>query len=229
MTTPPPVRDAATILLVRDIGGTPSVLMGQRQPGAVFMPNRYVFPGGAVEPGDAEAALSAPLPQPCRDRLDMDARSEVGGAALTAAAIRELFEETGLLLASPGEWPGTPPANWQTFAQTGLVPDPTKLRYFFRAVTPPERIRRFDARFFLASADDLWGDPDDFSNAADELSDLQWIPLQNARNFNLPFITQVVLAQLMAQLPDLSAPETVPFFDNGAEESLFRQLGGRAI
>ena len=95
----------------------------------------------------------------------------------------------------------------------------------FRAITPPARPRRFDARFFLANANAVIGDLDDFSRASDELSHLQWIPLPQVRNFTLPFITEVVLAEIAASLPDLTAPASVPFFDNSGEQSVFRRLG----
>ena len=101
------------------------------------------------------------------------------------------------------------------------------MSFVFRAITPPGRPRRFDARFFLADAAAITGDPDDFSAASDELNHLQWIPLDEVRNFQLPFITEVVLAEVAAALPDLTPPDTVPFFKNTDEESLFLHLKGR--
>ena len=73
----------------------------------------------------------------------------------------------------------------------------------------------------------LASDPDDFSRASDELSHLQWIGLRARRGrFDLPFITEVVLAEIAARLPEPRPPETVPFFRNDDEESLFVRLGG---
>ena len=72
----------------------------------------------------------------------------------------------------------------------------------------------------------MTGDADDFSRASDELSHLQWIPLDEVRHFTLPFITEVVLAEVAAALPGLGAPASVPFFNNTDEESLFQRLGG---
>lgn len=220
------IRDAATVVLIRDADTeTPRVLMGQRGAKAAFMPNKFVFPGGALDTEDARAPLAEKGAEPCRTRLDEDAKAGIG-PALLAAAIRELWEETGQILGVPGVWDGEVPESWQGFADEGYIPSPDGLAFVFRAITPPGRPRRFDARFFLADAARLKTDPDDFSGAEDELSNLQWIPLAEVRDFDLPFITQVVLAEIAGRLPDVSAPEAVPYFKNDAEESLFLRLGG---
>lgn len=221
------IRDAATIILIRDASAAPRVLMGQRGAKAAFMPNKFVFPGGAVDPADAAVPLGAPLPARCQARLS-DMAPLPGADALAAAAIRELWEETGLALGQPGPWPDAP-ADWSGFAATGARPDASGLSFVFRAITPPGRPRRFDARFFLADAGHVAGDLDDFTRASDELSHLQWVPLQKARSFNLPFITEVVLAEITARLPDLGPPPSVPFFKNDDEESLFLRLGGSGL
>lgn len=218
------IRDAATIILVRDPDDTPSILMGQRGAAAAFMPDKFVFPGGAVDATDAAVPLVAPLPDPCRALAD----TGPGAQALAAAAIRELWEETGLILGTPGAWPDAP-ADWRDFAALGHRPDASVLRYVFRAITPPGRPRRFDARFFLADAAHVAGDLDDFSRASDELRHLHWVPLAEARRLNLPFITEVVLAEIAARLPGLEPPDSVPFFSNDDEETLFRRLGGRPL
>ena len=72
------------------------------------------------------------------------------------------------------------------------------------------------------------GDRDDFSAASEELSHLQWVPLQEARALDLPFITEVVLAELEARVADPSPPDSVPFFKNNDEESLVLRLYGHA-
>jgi 8-oxo-dGTP pyrophosphatase MutT (NUDIX family) len=219
VTADPPIRPAASIILTRSRGGSPEVLMGQRGAGAVFMPSKYVFPGGAVDAGDAEVPLAAPLADHSAALL---AGSVPSAHALAVAAIRELFEETGLTLGRPGTWP-LPPEGWQGFAARGLVPDASGLRLIFRAITPPGRPRRFDARFFLADAGSLACDPDDFSAAADELSHLHWIALAEVRRLDLPFITEVVLAEVAALLAGQPQPG-VPFFDNSGVRPTFRRL-----
>ncbi len=220
------LRNAATVIFVREAATAPKVLMGQRGAKAAFMPDRFVFPGGAMDPGDQDIPLATPLSDLCRARID-ELSAPGLGPGLAAAAVREVWEETGLILGEPGAWPAHHvPDDWHSFSAAGYLPSAAALSFVFRAVTPPGRPRRFDARFFVADANAIQGDPDDLSRASGELSHLQWIPLEEVRNFHLPFVTEVVLAEVAAALPYLGPPDTVPFFDNGVEESLFRRLGG---
>ena len=218
------IRNAATVIVLRDRMSAPRILMGQRGAKAAFMPNKFVFPGGAVDVADADIALSAPLNETCTARLSEDADASLTHA-LGVAAIRELWEETGLILGQPGDWPDAPP-DWTRYADTGHLPDASALQFVFRALTPPGRPRRFDARFFLLDADAVVSDLDDFGAAEDELSHLQWVALSDARKFDMPFITEVVLAEVEARAKDLSPPASVPFFKNNDEESLFLRLHG---
>lgn len=228
-TTPPPdktpIRNAATVIVLRDRMQDPQVLMGQRGANAAFMPNKFVFPGGAVDAGDAHIPLASPMPTLCRTRLREDSTKDITHA-LAAAAIRELWEETGLILGHPGDWPAEAPPDWTGFAATGHVPNAAPLQFVFRAITPPGRPRRFDARFFLVDAATIATDLDDFSAACEELSHLQWVPLARAREFDLPFITEVVLAEIEARAQDPAPPSSVPFFRNTDEASLFLRLRG---
>ncbi|MDO5630477.1 MAG: NUDIX hydrolase [Paracoccus sp. (in: a-proteobacteria)] len=224
--TAPPIRDAATVLLIRRDQGAPSVLMGMRGAKAVFMPSKYVFPGGAVDAEDTALPLARPLAAPHHNRLLAEPRDNAptNPAALAGAALRELAEETGLLLGRPGAGCALP-----GFGPAGLIPDAGALHFVFRAITPPGRPRRFDARFFLADATDVAGDPEDFSAACDELSHLHWVPLAQARALNLPFITEVVLAEVAelihsADHGPLPIPDSVPFFDNRSTNPRFAQI-----
>ena len=204
------LRDASTIILLRQTARGPSVLMGQRGASAAFMPSKYVFPGGAVDVTDAQTALKSPLNALCQHRLALEAPQDCAHA-LAAAALRELNEETGLPLGG-------------ATAPHSAAP----LHFVFRAITPPGRPRRFDARFFLADADQIDADPDDFSRAEDELSHLHWVPIAEARALNLPFITEVVLAEVSALITKTGGanadPDGVPFFDNSTAKARFRRL-----
>lgn len=195
----PIIRPAATVILWRDRPQGPEVLMGQRGAAAAFMPSKFVFPGGAVDPDDHADPL--PLAPLCVARLHQAVGPGApGAAALAGAALRELHEETGLAL------------------------DPAAiLRFVFRAVTPPGRTRRFDARFFLAPGSAVIGDDDDFGAAEDELSHLHWISLADVRRLDLPFITEVVLSEVGLILAGGDQPG-VPFFDNTGHAPAFRRL-----
>lgn len=219
------LRDAATVVVLRDRATRPRVLMGQRGSRAAFMPNKFVFPGGAVDAADATVPLAHPLSAICAARLTEDSKPGIA-TALAVAAVRELWEETGQILGTPAPWPGAIPDDWLEFAGTGHRPSAQPLQFIFRAITPPGRPRRFDARFFLLDSDELASDPDDFDGAADELSHLQWIAVDEIRNFDLPFITEVVLAEVVARATDESPPTSVPFFRNDDEQSLFLRLHG---
>jgi len=217
------VRNAATVIVLRDADTRPRVLMGQRGTSAAFMPSKFVFPGGAVDAVDATIPLAAPAMPACTAALARD--SDLAPEPLIAAATRELWEETGLLIGDldPRAGEMEKPQGWRGYLGTGHLPDGKDLTFIFRAITPPGRPRRFDARFFLVMSDHLRNDPDDFSRAEEELGVLQWIPLDEVRGFDMPFITEVVLAEISARLEGREAPG-VPFFDNRMEVSRFSRL-----
>ncbi|NDR59233.1 NUDIX hydrolase [Aliiruegeria sabulilitoris] len=206
------IRDASTVILWRKGRAGPEVLMGQRGSGAAFMPNKFVFPGGAIDAADAEVKLAGKPDGTCLRRLAIEA-DPARVPALLAGAVREVWEETGLVLGRKADWEAPNP-DWAGFAASGFAPSAAGLSYVFRAITPPGRPRRFDARFFLVSAGAVQGDPEDFTHACDELRHLQWIPLVSARDFDLPFITEVVLAELAPLIARGGLPKTVPFVRN---------------
>lgn len=194
-----PIHAAASVVLLRHAAEGARVLMGQRGAGAIFMPSKYVFPGGRVDLGDQ--ADIAGLSDQCQTRLGLRLPEEAPSlTALLGCARRELREETGLTL---------PPA--------------ANLRFVFRAITPPGSPRRFDARFFLAEASEVTGPLDDFSAAEDELSHLHWVKLSETRALDLPFITEIVLSEVRALLDGHDQPG-VPFFDNSGTVPTFRRL-----
>ncbi len=214
------IRDAAAVILVRRNAGDARVLMGRRDAGAAFMPSKFVFPGGAVDPDDAAIPAARPLPaaSACRLRHGID---PVLADALQVAAVRELWEETGLALAAPdGPLPQVVPDGWEAFFGAGHRPAADALELVFRAVTPPGRPRRFDARFFLADAARVTGSLDDFSRAGGELGYLRWITLPEARGLDLPFVTAVLLAEVEARIHGPADPERpVPFLHHAGGRS----------
>ena len=189
-------RDAATLILTRSRGGQAEVLMGRRAPGHVFMASKWVFPGGRVERGDYTAPLATDL---APDELALLEREmpERRARALALAAVRETHEETGVIVGRPA--PARSVAGpWRDFLSTGHQADLAGLRYIARAITPPGRPRRFDARFFLADADAM--DLPARTDHGDELERVAWIPLDDLKDLALPAITRFVVGEVRERL-----------------------------
>ena len=189
------IKDAATIVIVREQSKKYKILMGQRGKNAVFMPNKFVFPGGAYDANDSMVPFSKSLPDKQKILLSINC-SLTNPESLAATVIRELWEETGLKIANSYDWKGSKIKGWEDFYENNIAPNVSKLKFFFRAITPVGRPRRFDARFFICLAKDLNCDFDDFSNASDELSHLQWIEIEKTKEFDLPIITRIVLKEV---------------------------------
>jgi len=198
-------KDAATLILTRLRKGAPEVLMGRRAPGHVFMAAKWVFPGGRVERSDPGAASATELPPADAVRLAREV-SPRRARALALAAVRETYEETGLLLAEPAP-PASVAGPWREFRAAGALPDLAALRYIARAITPPGRSRRFDARFFMADASALLH-PEPTTGSG-ELDEIAWLPLEDARALDLPAITRFVLGEVSDRLTHPHRP--LPF------------------
>ena len=186
-------RDAATLILVR---GGREVMMGQRSKGHVFMPDKWVFPGGRVDPHDARAKATTELTPETEALLKLGGVIRRPPRAFALAATRETLEETGLILGGPEG------------------PELDRLQFVARAITPPYRPRRFDARFFMAEADSLLSlerRPD-----CGELDEIEWVDLDEALALDLPNITRFVVAEIAERLAKGARP--IPFmrFLNGA-------------
>lgn len=210
--TPQPIRDAATLVLWRRRAGQLEVLMGERHGASTFMPNRYVFPGGRLDLNDYRIRPAAALNPVSTARLARcKGTGPRKGLALALAAIRETFEESGLRIAGPAMPAAKPaPAGWRTFCTGGLAPDPAALLYICRAITPPGRPRRFDARFFAAPAELATGD----LVPSAELDKLSWVTKTDTEGLPLPGITQYVIANLEHWLSPAQAADPaqrVPF------------------
>src|SRR3954451_21094533 len=172
--------DTATLILVDRSASTPKVLVGKRHDNVVFMPGKFVFPGGRVDTSDNRVPVAAPIPKALQQNLLKGSPKTTPSRArsLAIAAIREACEETGLCLgrkingASP-KLEGT----WQPFADAGLLPDPSGLFLIARAITPPGRVRRFDTRFFTADASAIAHRVDGVIHPDAELVELVWVEL----------------------------------------------------
>ena len=215
-------RDAATLIVVDQSSGEPRVLLGRRRPDLVFMPGRYVFPGGRVDLADRHVPVDDDLQPGNIERLMVSMRGNPSVArarALALAAVRETFEEAGLVIgASRQSDVATRSATWQEFLGLGFRPALGQLTFFARAITPPGRPRRFDTRFFCAPSTAIVHKT---AIADGELSDLEWHSIAQARSLELPNITRVVLEDLGERLAAgaMQSPELpVPFYHrrNGA-------------
>jgi 8-oxo-dGTP pyrophosphatase MutT (NUDIX family) len=188
---------AASLILRRTrASGDTEILLGRRSGGHVFMPQKYVFPGGRVDRSDGFAPLAGEPKPHVRDTLRR-VLSERRARAALAAAIRETAEETGLLVARPGAIANARP-EWRPFAEAGALPDAAPLDLVARAITPPGRPRRFDAFFFTADIDAVHG-PRDLTGSG-ELEDLRWVNMEGAHQLDIPIITRFVLSELDAHL-----------------------------
>lgn len=179
-----PIEPAATLILVRDSHEGPQVLMQQRNPNAVFVGGAWVFPGGKVDAEDSHPCWQQ-LAE-CLDEesacqiLDLENQSspynldqihpdeantnhQANALAYWVAALREAFEEAGLLLVKQSihneqreQWREqllNQRLSWrQIIADNGLTLDLSSLRYLSRWVTPPNNPRRYDTRFFITKA-----------------------------------------------------------------------------
>jgi 8-oxo-dGTP pyrophosphatase MutT (NUDIX family) len=213
-------RDAATLIIVDSSSGEPKVLLGRRRMDMVFMPGRYVFPGGRVDPADRLIPVGDDLSTDCKAKLLVDMKgspSEMRARALALAAVRETFEEAGLIIGRPTTSAAPEKAqDWAQFFALGFEPALAQLTFFARAITPPGRPRRFDTRFFCVPAEAIAHRVDIQSG---ELSDLEWHSLSSARSLELPNITRVILEDLAERTAasSLHAPEMpVPFYHRRA-------------
>jgi 8-oxo-dGTP pyrophosphatase MutT (NUDIX family) len=219
-------RDAATLILVeRSERGAARVLMGKRHARHRFMPGKFVFPGGRVEPEDRRMAAAGALDPNVEEKLNARVRRPSPGFArmLALAAIRETFEETGLAIGVPdyGAPENPPPGAWTRFAETGVYPAFDAIDFLARAITPPGRPRRFDARFLIADAAFVARRIEGAVHPEAELVELVWTPLGDALNLDLPDITRAALADL-AQALDGGLDKRRP-------RPFYRQLRGKRL
>lgn len=216
-------RSSSAVMLLRDSASGPEVFMVRRVIQSDFMPDVYVFPGGSVQPDDLAAEQT---PGICRDaqpgKVDPAGRTALG-VGVRAAAIRELFEEAGVLLADQGERTlAINEGNMARFAayrqafneRRGSLVEMAKserlelttdrLNYFAHWITPEGMPKRFDTHFFITTA------PEEQEAAHDQLetSEGLWIApaeaLARAERNEFPIVFATI-----HQLHDLAAFQSV--------------------
>ncbi len=193
-------KDAATLIIVRKDHERPHVLMGQRHASHKFMPNKFVFPGGRVDAGDSRVQSLSDLSEPVKNKLARSC-SEARARGFAMAAIRETFEETGLIVGKPhNNHCQTRSKAWLPFFSEGFAPILRPLDLVARAITPPNRFRRFDAHFFCVDAQHVHGLDQTHMTGSGELLKLHWVTFIDAQKLELPQITQFVLQEVERRL-----------------------------
>jgi recombination protein RecT len=178
-------KPAATAVLVRDGNDGPEILLLKRHRSSGFVPGAYVFPGGRVDPGDDDPALLellGPVPRGAE-------------AKYWLAVVREVFEETGVLLARSGDGAvcrdataDARLAEWRSallddgavlldlLRDIGAAPDISRMVYCSHWITPVAEPKRYDTRFFLAELPAGCNESID----AREMSDAVWFTATEA-------------------------------------------------
>jgi 8-oxo-dGTP pyrophosphatase MutT (NUDIX family) len=215
---PPRPRDAASLILLRLEGHEQRVLVGRRPPKARFLPGRYVFPGGALEPGDSRARPASDLSAGTAKLMAVGGRA-TRARSLAMAAVRETFEETGLLLADAGDVGPVRSSSWSAMRARGVAPALERLIYVGRAITPVRSTIRFHARFFVADAryatGELGGDS--------ELEDLHWCSVNELAQLPTIEVQSFMLAHAISALTGgESETSTKPLFTQRAGRRYIR-------
>jgi 8-oxo-dGTP pyrophosphatase MutT (NUDIX family) len=220
-------RDAATIMLIDRAGPKPKVLLGRRHHSHKFMPGKFVFPGGRIEPQDRIMFAATELHPDAQQKLSerVGSPSAEYARSFPLAAVRELAEETGLLLGVKRDAaPAVPGDIWAEFAKAKVHPDLAHLHFIARAITPPKRPRRFDTRFFTADFTAVAHTIDGIVGPDSELVELVWVPIEEATKLDMATITGVVLEELLARVEaGMAHSLPVPFYFM-VEQKFTRQL-----
>jgi 8-oxo-dGTP pyrophosphatase MutT (NUDIX family) len=208
-------RDASTVILLRDSADGLLVYLLRRVTSMKFAPGAYVFPGGSVDRRDGDLAVAWSGPSPAEWGAAFGA-TETLARELVCAAVRETFEESGVLLAGPAEdaiVPDTSADDWETdrqalldrsqslaemLARRGLALRADLLRPWAHWITPEIEERRYDTRFFVAALPDGQRTRD----VSTESDRVMWVrpaeAAEAARRGDMPMLppTVVTLAEL---------------------------------
>jgi 8-oxo-dGTP pyrophosphatase MutT (NUDIX family) len=179
------------------------------------MPGKFVFPGGRTDPADSRIPVAASL-HPHEEAKLMARAGRISLArarAIALSAIRETYEEAGLLIGEKGPF-ATGKSDWQGFAEHGVQPSLAGLRVIARAITPPGRVRRYDTRFLSVWRSEVAVELPD-GGPTNELEELVWLPIVEAIQADVPGITRTILGELeqrLAEDPDLTPGGPAPFY-----------------
>lgn len=212
-------RDAATLLILdRASGGEPMVLMGRRHMRHKFMPGKFVFPGGRVDPLDSRVPVVGDYAETVRDKLMHAMKHRKGEArarAFAVAAIRETYEEAGVFIGRKDGSSWNANGDFTAFSERGISVDLAPMRFIARAITPPRRPRRFDTRFLAVWADAICDRLPEGTGPSGELEELCWLSLEEAKRLEMPTITLTIIEELQRRLavdPELDPATPVPFY-----------------
>ena len=194
-TTPVKPVDAAGLVLIRTgRDGEPEILLGRRHTKAGFLPDIYVVPGGRVDPADNLPSGFAEAIAPAVETALQSGGSRRPPLAFPRAALRETFEETGLLVGRTGKPTGESAAPiWQAYRGAGLAPPFGTIDFICRAITPVTSRRRYNTRFFLADGDAAQG----AIRGNGELEDLGWRAASALGGLEIVDVTQYVLEEAL--------------------------------
>jgi 8-oxo-dGTP pyrophosphatase MutT (NUDIX family) len=187
--------DAAGLILLRGRRDAPEILLGRRHSSTAFLPDIYVVPGGRVDPEDH-------LPSGFRERMHpaVSEALQAGNCrrppiAFLRAALRELHEETGLILAGNGRGVAAEAVVWRAYAQGGGGPNFAALDLVLRAITPIGSHRRYNTRFFLCDGATATGD----LRGDGELIDLRWRKMSELDRLHMVDVTWTLIRLALAR------------------------------
>ncbi|WP_420410846.1 NUDIX hydrolase [Roseibium sp.] len=212
-------KDAATLLILDRTGsGDVKLLMGRRHMRHTFMPGKFVFPGGRVDPGDSRISNVLPYHPQVEAKLSEGLKNSKTAARVRAfalAAVRETYEEAGIFIGRKSDSGLRLGTGFEEFSTRQIQPDLGGMRMIARAITPPQRPRRFDTRFLAIWADSIADQLPGGHGPSGELEDCAWLTFEEARQKELPLITTKILTDLEDRLnadPELSPETPVPYY-----------------
>jgi len=209
LTRAPKPRIASTIVLYTGSRDNPKILLGKRSSRNDFMPSVYVFPGGRVDRADSYAPFHGDL-SARTERILETVYSPRKARACVLAAIRETWEETGLMTGSAKAWTrNMNNESWDAFRKAEIMPDLSPIEVFGRAITPPHRHKRYDTWFLIQKFD---GDTTSVSDSG-ELSNVGWYTFDEMKSLEMQRATTMMLAVLKNYLAS-PKPEPTIFFSH---------------